>query len=89
MSYILCPEENLEEGHVFTIKTDEYITVLMFEDSDDAHRYAEFLKLENENFTPIEIEKEVAIEMCEMYGYSYTVAKPNDLLLPILTDDSI
>lgn len=89
MSYILCPEENLEEGHVFTIKTDEYITVLMFEESDDAYRYAEFLKLENKNFTPVEIQEEIAIEMCEMYGYSYTVAKPNDLLLPILTDDSI
>ena len=89
MSYILCPEENAEEGQVYTIKTDEYITVLMFEESDDAQRYAEFLKLEDEHFIPIEIEEEIAVEMCEMYGYSYTVAKPNDLLLPTLTDDSI
>jgi hypothetical protein len=59
--------------------------LFLFEDEDDATRYALMLK-EDENYSKemdvVEVDDELAIKTCKMYNYKYTVITPNDIVIP-------
>ena len=88
MSYILCPSENdnNEQDAVYTIDIDDTNILVIFEEKDDATRYSEFLSEQSKNFSVVEIEKDLAVEMCEMNGYNYTIIDPDKLILPLEHD---
>ena len=55
----------------------------LFEDEDDAIRYA--LMLEDEGYPEmhvIEVEDEIMIKTCQVHGYNYTIITPNDIVIP-------
>ena len=55
----------------------------IFEEEDDATRYA--MMLEDEGYpdmTLLDIEDEVIIKTCEQHGYHYTIITPNDIVIP-------
>ena len=55
----------------------------IFEEEDDADRYA--MMLEDEGYpdmTLLDIEDEVIIKTCEQHGYHYTIITPNDIVIP-------
>ena len=83
MSYILCPEKNVEDGEVYTIEIHNLSVLVIFDDEDDATRYSDELKEKGKKLVIVEIDKELAIEMCEMNGYNYTIVETNDLVLPL------
>ena len=59
----------------------------LFEEEDDATRYA--MMLEEEGYPEmhvIEIEDEIMLKTCEIHGYQYTVITPNDIVIPPETD---
>jgi hypothetical protein len=37
----------------------------------------------------VEVEDEVAIKTCEVYGYSYAIITPNDFVIPPRDYDSV
>ena len=85
--FILTINGRETEG-AYSVVDDEGEKILyLFEEEDDAVRYAMMLE---ENDYPemhvIEIEDDVMINTCEMHGYQYTVITPNDIVIPPETE---
>ncbi len=83
--YLLTLKDNRDEG-AFAIN-DKYgeKVLFLFEEEDDAIRYAMMLE-ENEEYEKemevVEVDDELAIKTCKMYNYKYTVITPNDIVVP-------
>ena len=88
--FILTIEGNEAEG-AYSVATDEGEQVLyLFEDEDDAIRYA--LLLEDQDFPEmhvIEVDGKVVIKTCELHDYRYSVITKNDIVIPPLDHDYI
>jgi hypothetical protein len=81
--FILTVYGKETEG-AFSVVNDEGEKILyMFEEEDDAVRYA--MMLEEEGYPEmhvIEVDDEVMIEACDMHGYQYTVITNDDIVIP-------
>ena len=88
--FILTIDGNVAEG-AYSVATDEGEQVLyLFEDEDDAIRYA--LLLEDQDYPEmhvIEVDGKVVIKTCEMHEYKYSVITKNDIVIPPLENDLI
>ena len=62
----------------------------IFEEEDDASRYAMMLE---ESGSPemhvIEVDNNAMIEACVMHNYSYTIITPNDIVIPPDTENDL
>jgi len=81
--FILTIEGKETEG-AYSVMDDEGEQILyLFEEEDDAVRYAMMLE---ENGSPemhvIEIEDNVMIKTCEIHDYRYTIITPDDIVIP-------
>ena len=59
--------------------------LFLFEEEDDAMRYAMVLEEEpqyEKEMEIVEVDDELAIKTCKMYNYKYTVITPNDIVIP-------
>ena len=57
--------------------------LFLFEDEDDATRYALMLEDQEETVMDvIEVDDELAIKTCKMYNYRYAVITPDDIVIP-------
>jgi len=59
--------------------------LFLFEEEDDAMRYAMMLEEEplyEKEMEIVEVDDELAIKTCKMYNYKYTVITPNDIVIP-------
>ena len=84
--YILTVSGKEENGAYAVENEDGEKTLFMFEEQDDAERYAMMLSMADEDYPVldvVEVEEEVAIKACEMYDYCllYTSPSPRDGLL--------
>ena len=64
--------------------------LFLFEEEDDATRYA--LMLEDQEETEmevVEVDADLAIRTCKMYNYKYAVVTPNDIVIPPKLNDNI
>ena len=63
--------------------------LFMFEEEDDAERYAMMLNDDEKDteLNVIEIEDAVAIMTCKRYNYKYAVITPNDIVIPPKNDN--
>lgn len=81
--FILTVYGKETEG-AFSVVNDEGEKILyIFEEEDDAVRYA--MMLEEEGYPEmhiIEVDDEVMIEACDMHGYQYTVITNDDIVIP-------
>jgi hypothetical protein len=62
--------------------------LFLFEDEDDATRYA--LMLEDQEETEmdvVEVDDDLAIKTCKMYNYHYAVITPEDIVIPPKNDN--
>jgi len=83
--YILTVSGKEQEGAYAVENEDGEKTLFMFEEQDDAERYAMMLSLADEDYPVmevVEVEEEVAIKACEMYDYPYVVISSTDLVIP-------
>ena len=73
-----------EDAGAYSVQNELGEDVLyIFEEEDDAVRYA--MMLEEDNFPEmhvIEIGDEVMIKTCEQHNYLYTIITPNDIVIP-------
>ena len=81
--YIITVHGKENEG-AYSVQDDEGQHILyLFEEEDDAIRYAMMLE---DNGSPkmhvIEVEDEVMIKTCESHDYNYAVITPNDIVVP-------
>ena len=88
--FILTVEGKETEG-AFSVEGEDGDQVLyLFEDEDDAIRYA--LLLEDQDYPEmhvIEVDGKVVIKTREMHDYRYSVITRNDIVIPPLENDSI
>ena len=81
--FILTIKGKEKEGAYSVIDDDGEHILYLFQEEDDATRYA--MMLEDDGYPEmhvIEIEDEVMIKTCEMHGYQYALITPNDIVIP-------
>ena len=81
--YILTVHGKENEGAYSVENEDGNHVVYLFEQEDEAVRYA--YMLEDDDYPEmhvIEVEPEMMIGVCEEHGYEYTVITPNDIVIP-------
>ena len=81
--FLLTLRDNRDDG-AYAVQ-DQYgqKVLFLFEDEDDATRYA--LMLEDQEETEmdvVEVDDELAIKTCKMYNYRYAVITPDDIVIP-------
>ena len=85
--FILTVHGREEEG-AYSVKNDDGEQILyLFEEEDDATRYA--MMLEEDGYPEmhiIEIDDEVMLTTCNIHGYQYSIITPNDIVIPPDTD---
>ena len=81
--YILTVHGKENEG-AYSVQDDDGEHILyLFDDEDDALRYAMMLEdTGSPEMHVIEVEDEVMIRTCEVHDYQYTVITPNDIVIP-------
>jgi len=88
--FILTIDGAESEG-AYSVSTQGGEQVLyLFEEEDDAIRYA--LLLEEQNYPEmhvIEVDGKVVIKTCEMHDYRYSVITKNDIVIPPVENDNI
>ena len=88
--FILTINGRETEGAYSVLDDDGEHILYLFEEEDDAVRYA--MMLEEDNYPEmhvIEIEDDVMLQTCEMHGYQYTIITPNDIVIPPSEHDFI
>ena len=85
--YILTINGKETEG-AYSVTDDEGEQILyLFEEEDDAVRYAMMLEEEGSpEMHVIEVEDELMIKACELHGYQYTLITPEDIVIPPKSD---
>ena len=88
--FLLTLRDRKDDGaYAVQNKRGEKVLVL-FEEEDDATRYAMMLE-EDEDDTEmevIEVDGALAIRTCKLYNYKYAVVKPNDIVIPPKLNDN-
>jgi len=81
--YVITVAGKKEEG-AYSIQISDGSRVLqIFEDKDDAERYAGLLEAEGlPSLEVTEIPQKQAIDACESFGYNYVIITPNDFVIP-------
>jgi hypothetical protein len=81
--FILTINGREKEG-AYSVTDDEGEQIVyLFEEEDDAVRYA--MMLEEDGYPEmhvIEVEDKVMIKACEIHDYKYTVITENDIVIP-------
>jgi len=78
------------EGAYAVVNSHGEKVLYLFEEEDDATRFA--LMLEENNYPEmhvIEIEDDVMIKTCKLHGYNYTVITKDDIVIPPEENDFI
>lgn len=86
--YLLTIDKKQENGAYAVLNRYGEKVLFMFEEEDDAERYA--MMLEEDEDRPmqvIEIDDALAISTCKMYNYKYAVITPNDIVIPPKNDN--
>ena len=81
--FILTINGRESEG-AYSVRNEDGEQILyLFQEEDDAIRYA--IMLEEDNYPEmhvIEIEDDVIIETCELHGHQYAIITPDDIVIP-------
>ena len=87
--YLLTINQRQDNGAYAVLNRYGEKVLFMFEDEDDAERYAMMLNTdeEDENLSVIEVDDALAIMTCKRYNYKYAVITPNDIVIPPNNDN--
>ncbi len=81
--FILAIAEKEDEGAYAVTDDNGEKALYLFEEEDDAERYAGLLEAEDyPEMSVVEVDESMAIKTCEMYGYNYVIITPNEFVIP-------
>ena len=86
--YLLTLKESKDEG-AYDVQ-DKYgdKVLFLFEEEDDAVRYAMMLEeQEEQTMDVVEVDDELAIKTCKIHSYKYTVITSDDIVIPPKNDN--
>ena len=87
--FILTVTGREDEGAYSVIDEDGDKILYLFQEEDDAVRFALLLEESGHpDIHIIEIEDDIILKTCELYGYLYTIITANDIVIPPQTDDN-
>jgi hypothetical protein len=81
--YLITVEGREQEGAYAAVDEFGDHILYIFEEEDDAVRFA--LLLEEDNFPKMnvmEVEEDIVVKACEMHGYDYKIFTENDIVIP-------
>ena len=81
--FILTVDGKENDGAYSVTDDDGNQILYLFEEEDDAVRYA--MMLENSEYPEmhvLEVEDEVMIKTCQVHDYNYSVITSNDIVIP-------
>jgi hypothetical protein len=81
--FILTIDGRETEGAYAVLDEDGDHILYLFEEEDDATRFA--MMLEEQNFPEmniIEVDDDLMLKTCEMQNYQYTIITKNDIVIP-------
>ena len=86
--YLLTLKESKDEG-AYAVQAKYGDKVLfLFEEEDDAVRYAMMLYDEEDaDMDVVEVDDELAIKTCKIHNYKYTVITSDDIVIPPKNDN--
>ncbi len=91
--YLLTLKEKRDEGAYAVEDQFGEKVLFLFEQEDDAVRYAMMMHDSEESkkspthIDVIEVDGELAIRTCRVYNYKYAVITPNDFVIPPKNDN--
>lgn len=87
--FLLTLADRKEDGaYAVSDKYGEKV-LFLFEEEDDANRYAMMLEYDEEyekEMEVVEVDDELALKTCKLYNYKYAVITPNDIVIPPKND---
>ena len=81
--YIITVKGKEKDGAYSVIDQDDDQVLYIFQNQDDATRYA--LQLEDIDYPKmkvVEIEDDIMIKTCELHGHKYAIITPDDIIVP-------
>ena len=88
--YLLSLKDRRDDGAYAVLNRYGEKVIFMFEEEDDAERYAMMLNDdENTDLNVIEIEDTLPIKTSKLYNYKYAVITPNDIVVPPPKNDNV
>ena len=81
--YLLTLKDRRDDGAYAVLNRYGEKVLFMFEEEDDATRYA--LQLEDNDYPEmlvVEVDDDAAVAACEMHNYEYNVITPEDIIVP-------
>ena len=87
--FLLTLKGRKDDGAYAVAKQYGEKVLFLFEEEDDATRYAMMLEYDEDyekEMDVIEVDDELAIKICNMYDYKYTVITPDDIVIPPKND---
>ena len=81
--FLLTLKDRKDDGAYAVQDQYGHKVLFLFEDEDDATRYALMLEdQEDAEMDVVEVDTELAIKTCRMYNYKYSIITPNDIVIP-------
>jgi len=81
--FLLTLKEKKDEGAYAVQDSDGDKVLFLFEEEDDAERYAMMLEEEGyPDMTVVEVDEELMIKTCRIHGHEYAVITKNDIVIP-------
>ena len=81
--YLLTLKNKREEGVYAVDDQHGNLVLFLFEEEDDATRYAMMLEEdESKEMVVVEIDDDLAVKTCKMNNYKYAVITSNDIVIP-------
>ena len=88
--YLLTISDRQDNGAYAVLNRYGEKVLFMFEEEDDADRYAMMLEEdEDKELSVIEIDDALAILTCKRYNYKYAVITANDIVIPPPKNDNV
>lgn len=88
--FILTINGRESEGAYSVVNEDGEQILYLFEEEDDASRYAMMLEEEGSpEMHVIEIDDDLMVQTCESHGYEYAIITKDDIVIPPTENDFI
>ena len=89
--FLLTIKDRKDDGAYAVQNRKGEKVLFLFEDEDDAERYAMMLEEDEEpaETEVVEVDGALAIRTCKMYNYRYAVITPNDIVIPPKLNDNL
>jgi len=82
--YLLTLKDHKDDGAYAVPDSYGEKVLFLFEEEDDATRYALMIEnQEEQEMDIVEVDDALAIKTCKLYNYKYAVITPNDIIVPL------